>query len=396
MSFGFASATEIIFGPGSLKKALGAARALHAVGSKALVIAGSAQRCLPLTNQLEEAKIPFVHYTVQGEPSTEVADKGAQLARDEKCDFVVAFGGGSVMDTGKAIAMLVKNGGQCLDYMEVIGKGQKITKKSLPLIAIATTSGTGSEVTKNAVMASLKHKQKASLRSPFMYPTVAVVDPELCLSVPPAVTAATGMDAFCQCLEPYTSKLSNPLTDAIAIKGLLHGARAIRKAYTQGNDIEARTDMALCSLFGGLSLANSKLGAAHGFAGPLGGLLPQASHGGIIGALLPSCIVTNVLAMQAREPSNPAIGKYRDAACTVLGRPDATAGELATWVAETCQLMKIPPLSAYGLTDDMIPAAVKAAAGSSSMKGNPIALTTEELTSILTQACTPALVNAKL
>lgn len=397
MSFGFATATEILYGAGSIKKALSSAKNLQILGAKALlIIGGNVDRAKPITQQLSEQKISYVTYNVTGEPSTDVADNGAKIAREEKCDFIVGYGGGSVIDTGKAVAMLVTNGGVCLDYMEVIGKGQKIAKKSLPFIAIATTSGTGSEVTKNAVMASKTHKQKASLRSPFMYPDLAVVDPELSVTVPPAITAATGMDAFCQCLEPFTSCLSNPLTDAIALKGLTHGAKGIRTAYMEGSNVAARNDMALCSLFGGLALANSKLGAAHGFAGPLGGLLGDAPHGGIIGALLPSCIVANVHAMQSRDPTNPALAKYTEAARVVIGRSDATALDLATWIAETCQIMKIPPLSAYGLTEDMFEGVVKASAGSSSMKGNPVKLTNEELTSILKQACTPALVNAKL
>lgn len=397
-SFGFATATEILYGPGCIKKALTAAKNLQILGGKALVITGkNGDRSTPITNELTEQKIAFATYAVTGEPTTDVADAGAVVARNEKCDFIIGFGGGSVLDTGKAVAMLVMNGGQCLDYMEVIGKGQKITKKSLPFIAIPTTSGTGSEVTKNAVMASVKHKQKVSLRSPFMYPNLAVVDPELCISVPPATTAATGMDAFCQCLEPFTSGLSNPLTDAIALKGLEHGAKGLRHAFVDGSNVDARHNMALCSLFGGLALANSKLGAAHGFAGPLGGLLGEAaSHGGIIGALLPSCVVTNVKAMQSRDPENPAISKYQQAARVVLGRADASVLDLANWIAETCQMMKIPPLSSYGLTEDMFAEVVKKSAGSSSMKGNPIKLTDDELTSILKQACTPALVTAKL
>lgn len=397
-SFGFATATEILYGPGSIKKALNAANNLQCLGTKAFLIIGSnsISRCSPIIDQLNEKKIPFVTFEVDGEPTTEVADQGATYAREEKCDFVIGYGGGSCIDTGKAVAMLVNNGGVCLDYMEVIGKSQPIKKKSIPLIAIPTTAGTGSEVTKNAVMASREHKQKASLRSPFMYPNLAVVDPTLCISVPPSVTAATGLDAFCQCLEPLTSGQANPLTDAIALKGLGHGAKGLRAAYANGKDAEARNNMALCSLFGGLALANSKLGSAHGFAGPLGGLLgDKAPHGGIVGALLPSCIVMNVKAMQSRDPTNPAIEKYAQAARVVLGRNDATVMDLANWVADTCQIMKVPPLSAYGLTEDMFPDVVKQSGGSSSMTGNPIKLTDEELTDILKQACTPSLV-AKL
>lgn len=396
MSFGFSTATEILFGPGCVKNAFAAAKAHGALGNKAMLVCNDLSRAKAIVDELKRAGIPFIHQTVAREPCTELVDKAAQSAREEKVDFVIAVGGGSVMDTGKAIAMLVANGGECLDYLEVVGRGKKITKKSLPLIAVATTAGTGAEVTKNAVVKSVQHAQKASLRSPSMFPVLAVVDPLLMLSVPPQATACSGLDAFTQCLEPLTSNAANPLTDTLALRGLREAASSLRVAYADGANVKARTGIALCSLMGGLCLANAKLGSVHGFAGVLGGMLESAPHGGICGALIPACIVANIQAMRQRDPSNPALQKYHQAAQAVLGKADATPEQLALWVAESCRIMKVPPLSAYGLKPEHFPEAVSKSAAASSMKGNPIVLTEKELTSILEQACTPALVAAKL
>jgi len=298
---------------------------------------------------------------------------------------VIGFGGGSVLDTGKAIAMLVSNGGEALDYMEVIGKGLPIKKASLPFIAITTTSGTGAEVTKNAVMKSEKHKQKASLRSPFMFPALAVIDPSLTISVPPDVTAATGLDAFTQCLEPFVSNASNPLTDAIALEGLKYGAKSLRKAYLDGKDYEARSDMALCSLFGGLALANAKLGTVHGLAGVIGGLIP-GPHGAICAILLPYVILANVKALQARDPKGPYLAKYSIAAQVVCGRADASYDDLAKWIIETCAILKIPQLSTYGLVEKHFQEVIEKSIDASSTKGNPIRLSSEELRIIVERA----------
>lgn len=393
MSFGFATASEILFGPGCLKKTLATAKKHAALGTKALVVCDNVQRASPILDQLTEAKIPYTTLVVQGEPTDSTINSAAAQGRANAVDFVIGFGGGSVMDTAKAVAMLVTNGGKALDYLEVIGQGLPITKKSLPVIAIATTAGTGAEVTKNAVVKSEKHHQKASLRAMSMFPTLAVVDPELMLTVPPHVTAAAGLDAFTQCLEPFTSHLANPITDALAVRGLQAGAAHLRTTYTDGKNIEARTAMALCSLLGGLCLSNAKLGSVHGFAGVLGGMLADAPHGGICGALMPACIAMNVKVMRERDPNNPAIEKYCRAARIVLGRADATPEDLSEWVAETCAMLNVPPLSKYGLRPVHFPEAVRKSSGSSSMKGNPIKLTSEELTAILRQACSPALVS---
>jgi alcohol dehydrogenase class IV len=218
-----------------------------------------------------------------------------------------------------------------------------------------------------------------------MLPRLAVVDPELTYSMPPAVTASTGLDALTQVLEPYVSNQANPMTDAICREGLWRAARSLRRAYQDGSNAEAREDMALVSLFGGLALANAKLGAVHGFAGPLGGLF-HAPHGAICARLLPYVMEANVRALQARMPDSPSLARYDEVAQLLTGENTARASDGVTWVQDLCQALDVPPLSDFGLTEGDFPTVVAKAGKASSMKGNPIALTDEELTQILRDA----------
>ena len=278
MRFEFATATRVIFGAGVLREVgpLGSE-----MGHRALVVMGrSVERAAPLLDVLTAEGMGLVTFSVVGEPTTEVAREGTEQARQAACDLVIGFGGGSALDTGKAIAALLTNGGDPLDYLEVIGKGRPLTQPCAPYIAIPTTAGTGAEVTRNAVLLSPEHRVKVSLRSPLMLPRLALVDPELTVSLPPETTATTGLDAMTQVMEPFVSNKANPLTDALCREGMRCAARSLRRAYEHGDDPVARADMALVSLFGGLALANAKLGAVHGFAGPLGGMFP-GPHGAI-------------------------------------------------------------------------------------------------------------------
>jgi alcohol dehydrogenase class IV len=392
-SFQFGTATRILFGKDCLKQALPLAASLNILGKKALVVTGSNKlRAKPILALLDAKKIAYILYSVTGEPTVEMADEGTEFARINGVDFVIGYGGGSAIDTAKAIAALLANGGAAMNYLEVIGKGMPLLRPALPCIAIATTSGTGSEVTKNSVLKSEKHQQKVSLRSDFMYPTIAVVDPLLTIDVPASVTADTGLDAFTQCLEPFVSCDSNDLTDALAIKGLEAGARSLRAVYANGKDVDARTDMSLCSLMGGLALANAKLGAVHGFAGVVGGCT-DAPHGAVCASLLPACILVNVKALQERAPTHPALNKYFVAARVVCRNANATPTDLAKWVVETCRLLNIKPISNYGMKSTMYAEVIKKSAGASSMKGNPIKLTDAELKWMLECACSPELIK---
>src|SRR5947209_650314 len=241
MHFEFATATRIIFGPGTLKEIASLAQPFG--GSALVVTGGNMERSESLMTLLYEAGLGAVPLSVAGEPDLDTITEGVSHAKESYCDFVIAFGGGSVLDAGKAIAAMLKNEGDVLDYLEVIGKGKALTKPSAPLIAIPTTAGTGSEVTRNAVLASPKHRVKVSLRSPSMLPRVALVDPELTRDLPPNVTAASGLDALTQLIEPYVSGRANPMTDALCIEGIRRAARSLRKAVQHGSDLAAREDM---------------------------------------------------------------------------------------------------------------------------------------------------------
>ncbi len=383
MNFEFATATRIIFGAGQLKQVGSLAAGM---GRRALVVTGrTTERARPLFDLLAAHNLSTATFTVAGEPTIEVAQQGTQRAREEKCDLVIGFGGGSVLDTGKAIAALLTNEGEPLDYLEVIGRGKPITRPAAPYIAIPTTAGTGAEVTRNAVLGSPEHRVKVSLRSPLMLPRLALIDPELTYDLPPALTASTGLDALTQVLEPYVSHKANPLTDTICREGLYRAARSLRRAYEQGDDLAAREDMALASLCGGLALANAKLGAVHGFAGPFGGMFP-APHGATCAALLPHVMAVNVQALQAREPDNAALRRYDEVAQILTGSDQATASDGVVWIQALCQALPVPNLSTYGLTESDFPTLIEKASRASSMQGNPIKLTTGELAQILSRA----------
>src|SRR5207245_11298164 len=213
---------------------------------------------------------------------------------------------------------------ELLDYLEVIGQGRALENASTPFIAMPTTAGTGSEVTRNAVLASPRHRVKVSLRSPFLLPKIALVDPELTYDLPPSITASTGLDALTQLIEPYVSSRANPMTDAVCVDGLRRVARSLRVAFEAGrNAAAAREDMAVASLFGGLALANAGLGAVHGFAGPIGGMFP-APHGAVCAALLPDTMEVNLRALRRRAPESETLRRFDEIARILTGRPEAT------------------------------------------------------------------------
>jgi alcohol dehydrogenase class IV len=377
MRFEFATATRIVFGPGVVRELAPAARSM---GRRALLVAGkSRQRVAPLEG------VECSCLDVDGEPTVDLVRRGVEQARAERCDIVIGLGGGSAIDAAKAIAGLLTNSGEPLDYLEVIGKGRSLTSPAAPFIAVPTTAGTGAEVTRNAVLASPEHKVKASLRSPFLLARLAVVDPELTFDLPPAVTASTGLDALTQLIEPFVSVRANPMTDAFCLEGMRRAGRALTRAYENGHDREARTDLSLASLFGGLSLANATLGAVHGFAAPIGGMFP-APHGAVCAALLAPVMNANIRALRARAPESEALPRYETVARVLTGRADAVADDGAAWVRRICEQLRIPPLGSYGISDQDVPLLVENAAKASSMRGNPIPLTQDELTEILTAA----------
>src|SRR6266516_2974749 len=315
--FEFATAGKILAGAGRAAELPGVVAGL---GSRVLVCTGAD----PARHGglLAGLGLPAVVFAVGAEPTVALARAGVAAAREHGADVVAAVGGGSVLDLGKAVAMLLGNGGDPLDYLEVVGSGLNITRPAAPCVAVPTTAGTGAEVTANAVLASRAHRIKASLRSPLMIPRVALVDPQLTASCPPPVTAASGLDALTQCLEPFVSVRATPLTDGLAREGLRRAAAGLRAAHADGGDLAARTDMAMCALLGGMALANAKLGAVHGLA----------------------------------------------------------------WIGETLTLLGVPGLAAFGLGAEQADAIAAAALASSSMRGNPVPLNQDQLAAVFLEA----------
>ena len=334
---------------------------------------------------LKSAGLGAATFSVAGEPELATVEQGVKLAKAERCELVIGFGGGSALDAAKAIAAMLANDGELLDYVEIIGRGKPLTKPSAPFIAIPTTAGTGAEVTRNAVLASPEHKVKVSLRSPLMLAKVAVVDPELTYDLPPALTASTGLDALTQLIEPFVCNRANPMTDGLCVEGLRRAARSLRIAFSKGQDKDAREDMAVASLFGGLALSNAGLGAVHGFAGPIGGSF-SAPHGAICAALLPHVMAMNLRALRQRDPHGPALYRYEEAARWLAGDMKARADDGLKWVHALVLDLKVPRLGSFGIQREHFPDLVAKAVNASSMKANPIVLTPEELAEILESA----------
>ncbi len=383
MRFEFATARRIVFGPGTLSEV--ASMAVE-MGRRPLVVTGhSGDRAVPLMHALEKLGMEITRFQVLAEPTIDMALGVVQKARQATCDLVIGIGGGSVIDTGKVAAALITNSGQLMDYLEIIGNAQPLECAAAPYIAIPTTAGTGSEVTRNAVLGSPEHRVKISMRSPFMLPDLAVVDPELTVSLPPSITASTGLDALTQLMEAFVSSHANAMTDGICREGLLRAAESLQRVYQNGSDRKAREDMCLASLFSGFALANAKLGAVHGIAGPLGGMVSGA-HGAICAGLLPYVMEMNIKALRTRAADSPALERYNELACILTQRSNASAKDAIAWVKNLCQTLQIESLAHLGLNKTDLPAVVAKSQISSSMQGNPIRLTEDELMEILHNA----------
>lgn len=382
-SFEFVTSPRIIFGKGSLKNGIQAASGF---GKKALLVHGTKAAPLEtILSILHSESIKYTDFCVDHEPSVELVQQMVALARANNCEFVIAFGGGSVLDAGKATSAMLTNEGDLLDYLEVVGKNQPLQKPAAPCVAIPTTAGTGAEVTRNAVLAVHEKKVKVSLRSNFILPRLAIIDPELTYSLPPLVTAYTGLDALTQVIEPFVSIKCNPLMDVICRDGIIRSARSLYQAYQNGLAADAREDLSLTSLYGGLALTNSGLGAVHGFAAPMGGMY-DAHHGAICGILLPEVVRMNIKALKERKSDSPVLSRYSEIACLLTGNSNARGEDGADWLSDLVSRMKIPHLSDYNIPREEFPIIVEKAQKASSMKANPIALTDEELTDILKAA----------
>jgi alcohol dehydrogenase class IV len=383
MRFEFATASRIIFGSGVADEVAPAAAQM---GTCVLVLTGrSTHRVARILEQLSSCGLEYVTFSIPHEPTITLVKQALELARSVTVEIVISIGGGSVIDTGKAVAAMLTNSGELEDYLEVVGAGKPIINAPVPHIAVPTTAGTGTEVTRNAVIGVPERQVKVSMRSPMMIPTIAVVDPLLTHTMPPLLTASTGLDALTQLIEPFVSNSSNPLADAVCREGLARAARSLLAVWQDGNNAVAREDMALASLFGGLALANARLGAVHGLAGSLGGMT-CVPHGLVCGKLLPHVMRANLCALENRDPASPAVTRYDEVAQILTADSSARAADGVAWIETLCAQFKLPSLASFGLTQAQIPAVVAQSQKSSSMKGNPIVLTDQELAEILTGA----------
>jgi alcohol dehydrogenase class IV len=379
-AFEFATAGRIVFGDGSAASvpawALG-------FGSRPLVVTGrDPGRAEWLVEALQQRGADVVLLCVDGEPDLAFVSGGAQLARRRAIDVVVGVGGGSALDAGKAIAALATNEGEAVDYLEVVGAGKAIVHAPLPVVAVPTTAGTGSEVTRNAVLTVPGRRVKVSLRSPLMLPRLAVVDPLLTHSLPPPVTAATGLDALTQLIEAFLSSRANAMTDAFCRDGIGRAARSLEAAWRDGGDAAARADLSLASLFGGLALANAGLGAVHGLASPIGGLC-HAPHGAVCAALLPHVFAANVELMR-EAGMRGGLDRALEAGRLLCGAADPDAA--AAWLTGIVERLGVPRLGELGVAATDLPLIAEQAQQSSSMKGNPVALSADQLIAILEAA----------
>jgi len=381
--FDLAVPGDIRFGAGRVSEVPGALADLGA--SRVLVVTGrTTSRADAIRWALNEANTSSVVFGVTSEPSIERVRAAVDLLLETGCDAVLGFGGGSPLDVAKAVAVLATSGTDPLEHLEVIGAGRPIERPGLPCIAVPTTAGTGSEVTRNSVLSG--SGVKASLRSPLLLPKVALVDPDLLVGVPKPTIAASGMDALSQLIEPLLSQRANPFTDALAREGIRRSARSLRRAYEDGmEDPGVREDLAMASLFSGICLANSGLGAVHGLAAAAGARL-SAPHGAVCAAVLAAAIDVNLRALRDRAPDHQAVQRITEVATLFTGRPDATAEDAISWLQELTAVLSIPGLASYGLAEAEIDAVVAAAQKASSMRGNPIELGDQEVSEIVTRS----------
>jgi alcohol dehydrogenase class IV len=347
------------------------------LGLRVLVVTGTAPaRHAELWSRLQLLGKELRFVTIGREPTVEDADAAAQVGRSWQADWVLGVGGGSVIDAAKAAACLMRNPGPALDYLEVVGAGRPVVQASVPLVVMPTTAGTGAEVTRNAVLTSPAHRTKASLRSPYLYPTRAIIDPDMGHGAPRAVQVAAGLDALIQLIEPLTSRRAQPFSDALCREGLRRGGPAFQRGVDQPDDRESRLSMSVAALFSGFALAHAGLGSIHGMAGVLGGHCVGAPHGALCARLLPGIIAANRRRMTDGPEGRAWLeGRYAEAAALILHRSTATANDLEAWGTEIVEQLELPRLRIWGLVEADFATVISQAERASSTKSNPACLT---------------------
>jgi alcohol dehydrogenase class IV len=378
MDFEFLTAQKIIFGRGALSKL---PLLCLPLGERFMIVAGSAVKRTGAVDALADGLMSedaecLIYPCASGEPTVESVDAAIKAGQQAGVNAVIGIGGGSALDTAKAAAAVIPNGGSIRDYLEGVGN-KKLKVGPLPFVAVPATAGTGTEVTKNAVVMSREEHFKKSIRDDRMIARIALVDPELTVSVPQDITAASGMDAICQLIESYTAKRANDFCDAMALYHTPRAMKALRRAFDNGNDIEARETMSLASMVSGMCLANAGLGAAHGIGAGLGALL-GVRHGVACGMLLPHVMRYNLA---------HGCVKYAELGRTITGQPlpdDRDAALAAADAVEAlCTYLKLPArLGELGVTPEGAPALAKASMGSS-MSKNPVDISLEQCEALI-------------
>jgi len=391
MEFAIARLPRIEFGPGTRGRLPELAAGF---GRRVLLVTGG--RSLlegPFWPEIEagfaSANLYLTVHRVGGEPSPEEVDAAVRRYRDRDVAVVVAIGGGSALDAGKAIAGLLIPGNPVLDHLEGVGPERPYRGPAVPLIAVPTTAGTGSEATKNAVLSASpkagREGYKKSFRDERLVARYAVVDPDFLATCPPRIIAGNGMDALTQLLESYVSSRANPLCDALALDGLAHVRASLLNLYDDPGNASAREGMAYASLLSGITLAQVGLGSVHGLAAPLGAFFP-IPHGVACGTLVASATAVNVRALLQRDPDHPALARYARAGRVLCGEMrlgDVEArGALVHLLEDWTQRLHLPTLDQFGVAFDDHPRLVAHSRGSS-MKTNPIVLTDAEIGAIL-------------
>ncbi|YCO05439.1 iron-containing alcohol dehydrogenase [Vibrio sp. VNB-15] len=380
--FQFMTATRIIFGEGALQSSLSV---INQFGYSVLLVTGKdTQRATPIINYLKAQNMRYQHVAISGEPNITMVEETAVLGRKFQPDMVIAIGGGSVIDMGKALAAIVPNQGDVYDYVEVVGRNVPLKTKPIYFIAIPTTASTGSEVTRNAVLKSGQDQVKVSLRSPEMLADVAIVDPTLTYGTDQYTSGRGAMDAFTHLMEAYVCGDPNPLTDMVCEEGLRRLSRSVIAGCKQDNH-KARADLSFAALLGGMAITNAKLGAAHGLASALGGKL-DAPHSVITARLAPHVMQENIKAAKQAGRAD-VISRYRRLAQLVTDRTNANEHDGVLWVKMVLDKLELPHLGKFGVCQTSFEQVADDALMSVAIKGNPLPLNQDRLVYILRQVC---------
>lgn len=379
MNFNFISPQNIYFGCGKISVLTDLIKPYSSI---LIVVSKSAAKnktIASILNNIQSSHKVVFFDKVSGEPTVKIINKCTQIARDNKVDLIISIGGGSVMDTAKAVAGFAPNEGKLVDYIEGVGAGKQIENVPINHIAVPTTSGTGSEMTKNAVIMGIDTKFKRSFRHDKMVPMAAIIDPELTVTVPKSTTAYSGMDAITQLVESYISKKSNTFTDALALEGLQMAGKSLLDAYNDGYNIEARTNMAYASTISGMCLANSGLGAVHGIVAGLGAVM-HVPHGMSCAILLPHVIKKNAPYIRHKSA---ALCSALTGSCTNNHKNNTEA--IIKYVDNMVEKLNIPKdFNSIGMDKETAMEVIKCRS-SSSMTGNPYQMTDEDILNILLQ-----------